>query len=92
MSSPAKTAKPRLCGKTLGRRIAENRQLCLLPVIPVVITIIYKYIIPPFFLQNRVQIQAARADTAGKITNSFSSWLLRLKPYFLPSITWAASG
>jgi len=49
VSSLAKTAKPRLGGKTLGRRIAENRQLCLLPVIPVVITIVYKYIIPPFF-------------------------------------------
>ena len=44
MSSLAKTAKPRLGGKTLGRRIAENWQLYLLLVIPVVITIIYKYI------------------------------------------------
>ena len=45
MSSLAKTAKPKqLGGKTLGRRIAENWQLYLLLVIPVVITIIYKYI------------------------------------------------
>lgn len=45
MSSLAKTAKPNgRGGKTLGRRIAENWQLYLLLVIPVVITIIYKYI------------------------------------------------
>ena len=31
---------------------------------------------------NSVQIHAARDDPAGKITNSFSSWLLRLYPYF----------
>lgn len=37
----AKSAKP---GKTLGRRIAENWQLYLMLVIPIVITIIYKYI------------------------------------------------
>ena len=45
MSSLAKTAKPNgRGGKTLGRRIAEDWQLYLLLVIPVVITIIYKYI------------------------------------------------
>ena len=37
----AKSAKP---GKTLGRRIAENWQLYLMLVIPIVITVIYKYI------------------------------------------------
>lgn len=41
----AKTAKPmRLHRKTLGQRILENWQLYLLLIIPVVITIIYKYI------------------------------------------------
>ena len=41
----AKTAKPmRLHRKTLGQRILENWQLYLLLVIPIVITIIYKYI------------------------------------------------
>ena len=45
MSSLAKTARAdRPHGKTLGRRIAENWQLYLLLLIPVVITIIYKYI------------------------------------------------
>ncbi|MBR2811674.1 MAG: hypothetical protein IKD69_09870 [Solobacterium sp.] len=42
--------------------------------------------------QNRLQIHAASADADGKMTNSFSSWLLMLKPYFLPSITCSASG
>ena len=37
----AKSAKP---GKTLGRRITENWQLYLMLVIPIVITVIYKYI------------------------------------------------
>ena len=51
--------------------------------------------VPPckcFDPQNAVQIHAARADTAGKITNSFSSWLLILKPYFLPVYTLSTSG
>ena len=47
---------------------------------------------PLLFCQTRVQIQAASADTAGKMTSSFSSWLLILKPYFLPTITLSASG
>ena len=42
--------------------------------------------------QNRVQIQAASAEAAGKITSSFRSWLIRLYPYFLPSYTGATSG
>ncbi len=40
--APTRTAAPH--GKTLGKRIAENWQLYLLLLIPVVITIIYKYI------------------------------------------------
>lgn len=41
----AKSAKPmRLHKKTLGQRILDNWQLYLLLIIPVVITIIYKYI------------------------------------------------
>lgn len=31
-----------------------------------------------------VQIHAASAEAAGKMTSSFSSWLLMLYPYFLP--------
>ena len=48
MNTPQKTAKAakplRLHRKTLGQRIVENWQLYLLLVIPIVITIIYKYI------------------------------------------------
>ena len=40
--SPAKQLKPQ--GKTLGKRIAEHWQLYLLLLLPVVLTVIYKYI------------------------------------------------
>ena len=42
MSTLQKTARPK--GKTLGRRIIENWQLYVMLIIPVVITIVYKYI------------------------------------------------
>jgi len=48
VNTPQKAAKPakpiRLHRKTLGQRILENWQLYLLLIIPIVITIIYKYI------------------------------------------------
>ena len=43
-NAAATAKKPQKHGKTLGKRIAENWQLYLLLVIPVVITLIYKYI------------------------------------------------
>ena len=49
-------------------------------------------LIHSFYTWNRVQIHAASAEAAGKITSSFSSWLFRLYPYFLPSYTGATSG
>ena len=39
-----KKVKPVKHGKSLGRRIAENWQLYLMLLIPIIITIIYKYI------------------------------------------------
>ena len=40
--TPAKKLKPQ--GKTLGKRVMEHWQLYLLLLIPIVITVIYKYI------------------------------------------------
>ena len=78
MSSLAKTAKPpRLGGKTLGRRIAENWQLYLLLVIPVVITVIYKYI-PMYGIQIALTrsslmcvVSASLLSIASKSTKRF---------------------
>ena len=47
---------------------------------------------PERILQNSVQIHAASAEAAGKMTSSFSSWLLRLKPYLLPLSAGTVSG
>ena len=44
MSTMTKAKTVKRPGKTLGQRILENWQLYLLLLIPVVITIIYKYI------------------------------------------------
>ena len=42
------------------------------------------YLKYPLYYCNSVQTQAASAEAAGKMTSSFSSWLFRLNPYFLP--------
>lgn len=44
MSTPAKTGAKKPAGRTLGQRVAANWQLYVMLIIPVVITIIYKYI------------------------------------------------
>ena len=45
-----------------------------------------------FHVYNKEQVQAAKAESAGKMTRSLSSWLFTLNPYFLPSSAPAVSG